>query len=46
MISLEEFKIRYNSVIQEYMITESEILEAYEVFKEDPFQFHENMFLQ
>jgi hypothetical protein len=43
MLSLDEFKKRYSSQIDELDMTEKEILESYKVYLEDPHEFHENM---
>ena len=45
MISLAEFKLRYTRIIEEYALTEEEVNIGYDLFKEDPLQFHENMLL-
>ncbi len=44
MLTPSEFKERYKSCIEEMQLTEYEILMGYNLYLEDPDQFHENMF--
>lgn len=43
MLTLTEFKIRYENQIEDYELTESEVKKAYSVYCEDPFEFHPDM---
>lgn len=43
MLTLEEFKNRYKTELESEECTENEILYFYDMYLEDPFQFHPDM---
>lgn len=42
-MSYEEFKQKYASEIEDYDLTEDAIQEAYQIYLEDPAEFHSGM---
>lgn len=46
MLTLQEYKNRYKNEIKDFGLTEKEILKAYSIYCEDPFQYHPSMITQ
>ena len=44
-MTYEDFKQKYSKIIEEYELTEEEVRAGYELYREDPQQFHPNMMI-
>lgn len=43
MLTLQEYKNRYKEEIEDFELTEEEVLKAYSIYCEDPYQYHPDM---
>jgi len=43
MLTLQEYKNRYKEEIEDFELTEKEVLKAYSIYCEDPYQYHPDM---